>query len=213
MKLVKILVPVSVLALVAITAVSASASASSGSTGGGGGWVDADAPRRIRAYSAAIEAHTGWTGLGDFLAATAKTESRGNAAAVGDSGRSWGWFQIRPAAKCMQWLGLEGPELLHDEALQVAVAACHAYRLGTIYDSAGQVVQRRDVRRGWKYPYWVAEQYRDVPETKTNQERFRNALRAVGVPESFMYGRIFPPGMEMQPVGYLVQVARGASVA
>lgn len=177
----------------------------------GKGWADVDAPRRIRAYAAPLETHTGWRGLGDYLAATARTESRGDSRAVGDSGRSWGWFQIRPAAKCMQWLGLDGPELLNDEALQVAVAACHAYRLGTIYESPGQLVQWRDIRRGWKFPKWVQREYRDVAQTAANEKRFRRALQTVGVPESFATRRAFTPGMEILPVNYLVSLTRGVA--
>jgi len=214
MKSLRWILPASALGLVAVLAAGSAQAAEPGSVGHrGDGWVDADAPRRIREYAAAIEAHTGWVGLGDYLAATAYTESRGDRDAVGDSGRSWGWFQVRPAAKCMQWLGLEGPELLGDEALQVVVAACHAYRLGTVYDAPGQRVQWRDVRRGWKYPEWVDQAYRDVPETEGNEDRLRRALIAVGISPDFRFSRAFPPGFQMLPVDYLLGIVRGVSTA
>lgn len=176
---------------------------------GKGKWVDATASARIRELGDRIEAVLGWGGLSTYLVATAYLESKGNSSAVGDQQRSWGWFQIRKTAKCMIDLGLEGPELVGDEPLQIAVAACHARRLGIVYDSPGQLVQWGDIRRGWKYPKWVAEEYRTDPATLRNRTNFARSLRGTGASQSFAFAAAFPSGLDVPPVQQLVAIARG----
>ncbi len=147
-------------------------------------WRDSDAPRRIRAYASAIEKAANWPGLGDYLAAVAYGESRGNPGIVGDSGRSYGWFQIRSSSWCLQELGLTAQQLVNaGERIQVVAAACHAYRLARNYSSPGQRIEWRDLRRGWKFPSWVAQQHRGTAGGLTSERNLRKGYRAVRVPE------------------------------
>lgn len=158
-------------------------------------WADADAPRRIRHYAAPIEAATGWTGLGDFLAAVAYTESRGDVRATGDGGRAWGWFQLHDGSWCLQAAGYRAAELVTaPEPLQVAVAACHAYRLGTVYGDPGQAIEWRDIRRGWRFPAWVRTSHRATADGLTIEARLEHAYRQVRVPAARARDAAFPPG-------------------
>ena len=162
-----------------------------------GDWKDADAPRRIREYAAPIEAAAGWEGLGDFLVALAFTESRGNPRALGDGGTSGGWFQMKRGARCVDAMGLTARELSEaSEELQVLLAACHAHRLGTVWQSPGQRVEWRDVRRGWAFPKWVKSSYRGSSDTRKNRRHFDKGIRAAGLNASFATRRTFPSGFD-----------------
>ncbi len=169
-----------------------------GVTTGTGQWVDPSAPARIGYYADQVASVTGWgPTLRRYLVAVAYWESRGNSLACQEpceDGYSRGWFQLRNTSKCFEWSGLTPDQLLYNERAQVAVAACHAYRLGTVYDNAGQQVQTQDVRRGWWKPHLVASQYRTDPAVEFKRENYREALAAVGQPESFMDAPMFPPG-------------------
>jgi hypothetical protein len=180
-----------------IVAMASPKDAQASGTTGNVNWKDADAPSRIRQYAAPIEAAAGWEGLGDFLVALAFTESRGNSQALGDGGNSGGWFQMKKGARCVDAMGLTATELSKSsEGLQVLLAACHAHRLGTAWQSSGQAVEWRDVRRGWAFPKWVKESYRQSSETKNNRTRFARGIRAAGLPASFANRRTFPSGFE-----------------
>ena len=167
-------------------------------TPGGGQWVDPGAPARIGQYADQVAAVTGWgSTLRRYLVAVAYWESRGNSRACKEpceDGFSRGWFQLRETAKCFQWSGLTPDQFLNNEAMQVAVAACHAYRLGTICSNQGQQVQTQDVRRGWWKPHLVAQQYRTDPAIEFKRQNYREALTAVGEPLSFMTAPMFPVG-------------------
>ena len=168
-----------------------------GASTGSLAWKDADAPRRIRAHAATIEAASGWTGLGDYLVALAFTESRGNPRALGDGGNSGGWFQMKRGAKCVDAMGLTATTLAEaPEELQVLLAACHAHRLGTVWASSGQDVEWRDIRRGWAFPRWVKQSYRGSSDTQNNRNRFDRGIKAAGLPASFATRPAFPPGFE-----------------
>lgn len=166
-------------------------------TSGSSDWKDADAPRRIREYAAPIEAASGWVGLGDFLVALAFTESRGNSRALGDGGSSGGWFQMKRGAKCVDAMGLTAATLAEaSEELQVLLAACHAHRLGTVWQSSGQDVEWRDVRRGWAFPKWTKQSYRTSSDTQKNRRHFDKGIRAAGLHASFATRRAFPSGFD-----------------
>lgn len=207
--------------LVGVTAAAAGPSAPPAAPGAGDGdggpgiWKDADAPRRIRALVAPVEAALAWPGLGDYLVAVAYQESRGTSTACADPcGPGWsrGWFQNRPVVWCFTKIGLTRDAFLADEAAQVAVAVCHARRLGILYDEPGQVVQWRDIRRGWKFPHWVGESWREKSATQGNWSAFRRNLVNVGLPESFAKQKAFPSGLDVPDVQALYALTKGVSV-
>lgn len=199
-----IIAAVSSVALLGVLAVSSSAGAAE--TGPPPkDWRDADAPRRIRAYAHEIEKATGWAGLGDFLAAVAYSESRGNPDALGDGGGAHGWFQLHTGSWCLKKLGMSAAQVVAaGERFQVVAAACHVYRLGTIYDAPGQTVRWGDIRRGWKFPGHVKPQYADTAQGRQTAANFRRGLRAVGVPTSHAGAPALPPGFHWEGVQALL---------
>lgn len=97
---------------------------------------------------------------------------------------------------------------LSNEAAQVAVAVCHARRLGIVYDEPGQAVQWRDIRRGWKYPSWVGASYRNRSDTQGNYSAFLRNLTNAGIPQGFAGVKAFPPGMDVPHVHKIYQMIR-----
>lgn len=165
----------------------------------GGNWVDPNAPARIAYYADQISAITGWgPTLKRFLIAVAYWESRGNSQACHGAceiGSARGWFQIRQGAKCLDNSGFTPNTMLFNEPAQVAIAACHIVQLGKPpWANTGQAVQTRDIRRGWKFPSWVASQYRNDPDTFFNRDSYIETLQVVGDTSSFAYAPMFPPG-------------------
>lgn len=174
------------------------------------GWRDADAPRRIRRYARPIELEAGWPGLGDYLAAVAYVESRGKPAAVGDGGAANGWFQLHSDGLCIRELGLSSAQMVAaGERIQVVVAACHAYRLATVYASPGQRIEWRDIRRGWKYPSWVARSYRNTAGGRTSEQNLRRGLLAIHLPADRAVAPAFGPSFRWPGLRSLLEVTRG----
>lgn len=180
-----------------------------------GNWKDGGAPERIRRYAGRIEEALGWPRLADYLVAVAYWESRGISSAVGGTSDdpSGGWFQLTNAPACVRFTGMgaDDPAFLADEALQVAVAACHARRLGILYDEPGQTVQWRDIRRGWKFPKWTGASYRTAKSTAGARANFLEALEAVGLPASLATRRAFPSNLDVPEIDELLAIAEGAS--
>ena len=183
----------------------------SGSANGPGVWKDVDAPRRIALLAAPIEYGLPWPGLTNYLLAVAYGESRGvSYACKSPCGPGWsrGWFQLRSITKCFGDMGLSESQLMSNEAAQVAMAACHARRLGIIYDEPGQTVQWRDIRRGWKYPKWTGASWRNSSEAQGNYTAFVRNLNNVGLSQSFASQRSFPSGLDVPHVKQLYNMIR-----
>lgn len=164
----------------------------------GGEWVDPNAPSRIAYYADLVAEVTGWGNtLRRFLIPVAYWESRGNSQACHGAcelGSARGWFQLRKGAKCLENSGYTPDSMLFSEPAQVAIAACHAYQLGTAWKSPGQKVETRDVRRGWKFPSWVKTSYRNDPATFHNRDSYMETLQVMGDTPNFAYAPMFPPG-------------------
>lgn len=161
----------------------------------GSGWRDPDAPRRIREIAAPIERLANWPGLGDYLAAVAWTESRGNPRAChGDCkpNSARGWFQIRPKSGRTEYLGLSSNALL-DENTSVALAAWYAHRLRP-RASEGQEIDWLAIRRGWALPGLVRDVNEQNDRSPKVRARLEEGLKKSGMHESFMYQPAFPPG-------------------
>lgn len=175
----------------------------SGTFEGPGVWKDVGAPRRIQQLAAPVEYGLGWPGISAYLVAVAYGESRGNSRACkSPCGPGWsrGWFQLRPDSKCARDMDVSSNAFLNNEAAQVAVAICHARRLGIVYDQPGQTIQWRDIRRGWKYPKWVGASYRNDSDTQGNYNAFLRNLTNVGVSQSFARSRAFPLNLDVPHV-------------
>lgn len=168
-----------------------------------GPWAD-----RIRDYANRVSSVTNWgSGFGNFLVATAWTESKGNpnaCAAPCSENSARGWFQNRPvSARVWDFTG-GGPHVLFSEPWAVALAAWYAVRTAMKNRDPGQVVDWLAMRRGWALPRLVDDVYETEPVTgyadgersRDVRERFSQALAAVGLPQSFMYEPAFPPGFQ-----------------
>jgi hypothetical protein len=165
----------------------------------GGVWVDPGAADRIRYYADKIAAITNWGPmLGEYLTTVAYWESRGNPQACFGScneNSARGWFQMRKPSGCFDDSGMSVSEILNDEAAQVALAACHINRLGhTPWADSGQKVQTRDIRRGWKFPKWASDDYRNDPETYPNRDNYMATLDLMGFGSGFASEPMFPTG-------------------
>lgn len=196
----------------AATAALASSGAAASSTGGGdvppsvGPWKDADAPRRIRAIAAPIEAELAWPGLGDFLVAVAWIESRGNpnAGADADNNAARGWFGMRPKSAKLADRGLE-VSALKSERLAVALAADYAHRLRKWWDP--ERIDWLALRRGWGYP-------KDVKKWNTEiaVPNFRKGVTAAGLPLAWMQELAFTPDYDWPGFARVVELAKGAAL-
>jgi hypothetical protein len=187
-----------------------------------GGWIDPDAPRRIRAIAAPIEAAANWPGLGDFLVAKAWTESRGNPKAGSDTGNAArGWFGLRPkSARVRDLAAFLTPASLKQERPAVALAAWYAHRM---HDEAapGQIVDWLAIARGWAYPRLVSDVDEAatvkgwLPGERSRQVRFNltHALtRGAGVAPTFMYEPAFPANYSWPGIDQVLGLAQGAQV-
>lgn len=152
---------------------------------GPGRWVDADAPRRIRALAERL----GWPGLGDFLVAVAYWESRGNSIAGSSAGNAArGWFGMRPQTARVDDLSLE-PDALKVEPVAVALAGWLVDRLRP-YAAPGQVVDWLAIRRGWYLPSLVDDVAEQHAASRKVREAFEEALAKVGLEASFMHQEV-----------------------
>lgn len=172
-----------------LLATTASASPPKPQAGGQGRWVDADAPRRIRALAGRLETLYNWPGLSDFLVAVAYNESLGDPRALDRTGGSRGWFQLRPTSAGDSRVE-ENPELLFDERWAVVTAADYAWRLRR-YAAPGQRPDWLAIRRGWKYPALVKDvdelaMIRGSTPSAGIRLRFLRALNNTDIPVSFM---------------------------
>lgn len=190
---------------------------SQGLTGGyppvGGVWVDPGAADRIRYYADKVAAITGWgPTLRKYLTTVAYWESRGNPQSCHgacNEGSARGWFQNRSPSYCFDNSGMSMDEILNDEAAQVALAACHAYRLGRPpWADSGQAVTTADVRRGWKFPKWVSKDYRNDPNTYHNRDSYRETLDLMGYGSSFASQPMFPDGFHWPGLDAALEAVR-----
>lgn len=86
-------------------------------------------------------------------------------------------------------MGITRDQFFDSPAAQVAVATCHARRLGLIYSDDGQDVQWRDVRRGWKFPEWVSAKFRTAKVAEQSRQNYTETLATVGPYPSFQVQR------------------------
>lgn len=167
------------------------------------------AKQEIWTLASKLADELGWPGLPQFMIAQAWAESRykRNARNPEDSANAArGVFQIRPKSA---WFGADdpieaNPDLLYNLPTSVAMNAWYLHRLHK-YGPDAQIDWLAE-RRGTAFPSLVD----DFAETKQRsidvRRRLKKALRAVGLPESFMYHGAFPhdfPGIErvMEIVG------------
>lgn len=169
-------------------------------------WKDPDAPRRIRAYAAPIEAAAGWPGLGDFLVAVAYIESRGNSQAGRDTGNlARGWGGMRPKSSSADKLGLDPAVALKTEPDSVALSADYAHRMGK-HAAPGQVPDWLAIRRGWASFALV-----DEVDNPGFWRQLAMGYKAAGVPASQMLQPAFPAGYHWPGVAAVLEAARGVS--
>lgn len=170
-----------------------------------------DKAREIWDLASVLERISGWHGLGDFLVATAYTESRGNpkAGSSAQSNAARGWFGIRPSTAQNAAVDVD-PNVLKRKRWAVAIAADIAERLGRKYSASAQRVDWLAIRRGWAAPYLVADvdetmpfdrikpgtnrKYRDGERSTDVRLRLEKAVAATGLPDEFIYQPAFPPG-------------------
>ena len=169
-----------------------------------GNWKDPDAPRRIRALARPLELEANWPGLGDFLAAVAYTESRGNMKATGDSGTSHGGFQLKRMSAKLDQRGLP-TSVLYDERYQVALIADYLHRLRP-FASKGQKIDWLALRRGMLYPSRVSDTSEVHARSRSTRKKLSEALVRAGVPASFMYRKAFPPGYQWPGIDRALQL-------
>lgn len=187
----------------------------------GGGWVDADAPRRIRALAGPLADQLGWPDLPDLLVAIAWTESRGNPQAQRYQGANAarGWFQMRPNSARLDQANLT-VDALKREADQVALVTWYLHRLRN-YARKGQDIDLLALRRGMAYPFLVADVDEDMStpdagpgvRSRGARERFAEGLAMAGEDESFMFHRAFPPGYHWPGIDAALQTVRAASAS
>lgn len=186
-------------------------------------WVDADAPRRIRMIAAPLELSTGMFGFGDFLAAIAYLESRGNSQAGSNAGNAArGWFGMRPESARVKDAGLPA-SALKNERQAVALAFWYGWRLRP-YASPGQVIDRLALRRGWGYPFLVndVDEQKTTPQNRTPgaysravRENLVHGYQAVDVDPQVMYEAAFTSGYTWPGIHNALQIvgAPGGAIA
>lgn len=176
----------------------------------------------VRAMAARVERVTGpWPGLGDYLAAVAYWESShrdgepSNACAC----ESWhtqgvckpnaarGLFQIRPNTADVPGT-VEDPERLYEPEFSVAVAAWLIWRLqhNRLPNRAADWLA---IKRGWKLPSLVADEWEEDPRSIKVRENFKRALQGAGVPQTFMFQRAIPAGLVWPGFDAVLAAVRG----
>lgn len=150
---------------------------------------------QARAVSEEIEQRYGIEGLADYLDAVAYWESRWNAGVGGDGGISIGLYQMQANSAFRANNGLEhlrprANTILRDPTKATILAADYAV---AGIKRARQQGNRGDwlaVRRWWANPSLVHDDSETASAHSPKvRERFTKALRAVGVPTSFMERR------------------------
>ncbi len=162
----------------------------------------------IREMARRVEAVTGpWPGLADYLVAVAFWESSGR-----DGGPSnacacekWhtggkckpnaarGLYQIRPVTADVPGV-VDNPAWLYDPAFATAAATWLIWRLQK-NRSPGRAVNWLAIRRGWKLPSLVTDEWEENPKSAKTRENFKRSLQSVGIPVSFMFQRAMPAGL------------------
>jgi hypothetical protein len=177
--------------------------------------------QEIRSIAAPIESQTGWNDLGNFLVGVARGESGGKASACNVTEHGYcapnsarGWFQLRPkSAFAYQLSHLQSqPELLFDKRWAVAMAAWYGFRLRK-HAGAGQTLNWLALRRGWALPSLVKDVNEDKERSVKVRQRYESALGKVGLPDSFMYQRAFPPGFDWPGVEAILNMVGAKKVA
>ena len=176
----------------------------------------------VRAMAGRVEAVTGpWPGLGDYLVAVAYWESShrdgqpSNACAC----ESWhtqgqckpnaarGLFQIRPVTADVPGT-TANPEWLYEPAFAVATAAWLIWRLQQ-NRSPGRAADWLGIKRGWKLPRLVSDEWEEDPRSPKVRENFKRALQGSGIPTGFMFKRAIPAGMVWPGFETVLAAVRG----
>jgi hypothetical protein len=160
-----------------------------------GKWIDPNAPAEIRSLALTLENNAHWPNLGNFLAATAWTESRGNeqAGSSANNNDARGWFGLRPASAMTQSYGFADPNILKRGEYAVVFAADYIDRLRK-YKSAYQTIDWLAIRRGFAYPDLVDDVYENDDRSRDVHARFSEGVKNVGLPSYFMTMPAFPTG-------------------
>lgn len=149
--------------------------------------------KRAREVSEEIEERYGIAGLADYLDAVAYWESKWNPRVAGDGGQSIGLYQMQAGTAFRKTNGLEDlrPQagtILRDPALATILAADYAVQGAKRARSQGARGDWFAVRRWWLLPAAVDDdQGTQHPKAFDRVKRnFTKALKAVGLPVSFM---------------------------
>lgn len=150
--------------------------------------------RRIREIGDEVTRLYGIEGMADYLDAVAYWESRYSPGVAGDGGRSIGMFQMQAGTAFRQSNGLtdlrpRAESILRDPTKATLLAVDYAVNRVKRSRQAGGPGDWFAVRRGWRLPASTSDvdgsQYPDVWDKV--QDHFAQALKAVGLPTSFMY--------------------------
>ncbi len=167
----------------------------------------------IRKLALPVENRLQQTGLANYLAARAFTESRYNADAQNDSGRK-GLWQMSASTSNVDALGKPASVLLNPR-WSLALVAWFIERLRA-YGDPGQTIDWLAVTRGMAYPHLVNDVHESKPATqgatpgersREVRERFEEALDYVGLPRSFMHRPAFPPGYHWPGINAVIAAA------
>lgn len=152
--------------------------------------------KRAREVSEEIEDRYGIAGLADYLDAVAYWESRWSPRVAGDGGQSIGLYQMQAGTAFRKTNGLEDlrPQagtILRDPVKATILAADYAVQGAKRARSQGGRGDWFAVRRWWLLPAAVDDdQGTQYPSAFDRVKRnFTKALKAVGLPVSFMEQR------------------------
>jgi hypothetical protein len=144
-------------------------------------WRDPTAPHWIREITKPIERMTNLKGLGDFFAAVAWIESRGDPRAGSDQGNAArGLLGMRPVSARVSDLGLP-PSALKDARTSIALGAWYLHRC-LKYAAPGQRIDWLSIRRCWKYPSLT-----DDEDDTSVQPNLAKGLYCSGTDPDFMF--------------------------